>query len=322
VTNPVSRTATILALATIYLVWGSTYLAIRVAVETMPPFAMAAFRFLIAGIALFLFLRLRGATRPTTRQWRDNALIGTLLLLGGNGLVVWAEQYIPSGIAALIIGVGPLFIVLTEWAWPGGQKPTMITFGALLLGLSGVVWLAAPWEDSAAGGFHKVGVLVILGSCVCWAIGSIYSRHAKSSPDPFVAAAQQMICGGTALGITALLAGDFSRINLDTISTPSWLSFAYLIVMGSLVGFSTFVWLIKNVPPALAATFAYVNPIVAVFLGWLILDEALTTRTLVSTVIIITSVVIITAERNRHRLAVPPRQAVGLADTRSRQTRT
>ena len=241
-TNPASRTATILALTTIYLVWGSTYLAIRVAVETMPPFAMASVRFLIAGAALLLFLPLRGAAKPTASQWRDNAIIGTLLLLGGNGLVVWAEQFIPSGIAALIIGVGPLFIVLTEWAWPGGQKPSLVTFGALLLGLSGVVWLAAPWTDSSAGGFHKVGVLVILCSCVCWAIGSIYSRHAKNSPDPFVAAAQQMICGGTALGITALLAGDFSRVDLAAISTQSWLGFVYLIVMVSLVGFSTFVW--------------------------------------------------------------------------------
>lgn len=309
-----SRTAIVIALTTIYLVWGSTYLAIRVAVETMPPFAMASVRFLIAGIALFVVLMLRGLPLPTARQWRDNAIIGTLLLLGGNGLVVWAEQYIPSGIAALIIGVGPLFIVLTEWAWPKGQRPTATTFSALLLGLAGIVWLAAPWENSLDGGLHKAGVFAILCSCVCWAIGSIFSRHASNSPNPFMSAALQMLCGGVALGIMAVLTGDFSRVNISAVSTHSWIAFAYLIIMGSLVGFSAFVWLMKNVQPALAATFAYVNPVVAVFLGWWLLDEVINSRTLVSTVIIITSVVIITVQKNRTQLTVPPRQAVGVIE--------
>jgi len=159
-----------------------------------------------------------------------------------------------------------------------------------------------------------MGVLAILISCVCWAIGSIFSRHAQSSPNPFMAAALQMLCGGVSLGLTALITGDFSRVNLSAISTHSWIAFVYLIVMGSFVGFSTFVWLIKNVPPALAATFAYVNPVVAVFLGWWLLDETLNARTAVATIIIITSVVIITVQKNRTRLAVPPRQAVGLID--------
>lgn len=304
------RSAVATALIAIYLVWGSTYLAIRVAVESIPPFAMAAGRFLISGSVLYLFLRWRGAPRTTARQWIDNSIIGTLLLLGGNGLVAWAEQYVPSGMAALLIGVGPLFIVLTDWAWPGGERPTAITIGALLLGLVGVAWLAAPWDHGAAGTPDPGSVFVILLACVFWAIGSIYSRYARSGAGPFMAAAQQMLGGAAALFLYSLATGDFSRLHLAAITPRSWLAFAYLTSVGSLVGFSTFVWLMKNAKPALAATYAYVNPIVAVFLGWLLLDEMVTSRTFVAAAIIITSVAIITVQKNRRRLAVPPRQAV------------
>lgn len=311
--NPSARTAVALALGTIYLVWGSTYLAIRVAVETMPPFAMAAGRFLLAGAVLHLFLQLRGGARSTPRQWADNALIGALLLLGGNGLVAWAEQFIPSGIAALLIGVGPIFIVLTDWAWPGGQRPGAVTAGALLLGLAGVAWLAAPWESRAGGALPAGPVLVILLACVFWAIGSIHSRYTRNGAPPFLAAAQQMLGGGVALVLFGWFAGDFSRLDLAAVSTRSWLAFAYLVTVGSLVGFCTFVWLMKATKPALAATYAYVNPVVAVFLGWLLLDEPVSARTFVAAAVIIASVAIITVQKNRRQLAVPPRQAVALA---------
>lgn len=304
------RSAVITALTTIYLVWGSTYLAIRVAVESIPPFAMAAGRFLISGGVLYLFLRWRGAPRTTVRQWIDNTIIGTLLLLGGNGLVAWAEQFVPSGLAALLIGVGPLFIVVTDWAWPGGERPSGLTMAALLLGLTGVAWLAAPWEPSATGAMDLRAVLVILLACVFWAIGSIYSRYARSGAGPFMASAQQMLGGATALLLYSAATGDLARLHFAFITTHSWLAFAYLTSVGSLVGFSTFVWLMKNTKPALAATYAYVNPIVAVFLGWLLLDEVVTTRTFVAAAIIITSVAIITVQKNRRRLAVPPRQAM------------
>lgn len=294
-----SRAAIIAAFTTIYLVWGSTYLGIRVTVETMPPFLMAAARFLIAGTLLFTFLKLRGLAWPTARQWRINALIGTFLLLGGNGAVVWAEQFVPSGLTALLIGVGPLFIVLTEWAWPGGLRPTLRTFAALLLGFAGVVWLAAPWQDFAHGGLHLGGVIAILIGCVAWALGSITSRHAKHGADPATASALQMLGGGGALLLAATLHGDFSSLDLAGISARSWGAFAYLIGIGSLVGFSTFVWLMKTCPPAQVATYGYVNPIVAVLLGWLILDEPITARTLVASAVIITSVVLITLEKNK-----------------------
>ena len=294
-----TRTALVLAFAAIYLIWGSTYLGIRVAVESMPPFLMAGARFLIAGSLLFAFLKLRGAPWPTARQWRANAVIGTFLLLGGNGAVVWAEQFLPSGLTALLIGVGPLFIVLTEWAWPGGTRPGAVTSFALLLGFAGVTWLAAPWENSAHGGLHLGAVAAILLGCASWGVGSIYSRHAKHGADPFLASSLQMLGGGAALLLVALPHGDFVALNFSAITPRAWGAFAYLIAAGSLVGFSTFVWLIKHSTPARVATYAYVNPIVAVFLGWLLLAEPIGPRTLVATAIIITAVAIITVQKTK-----------------------
>ncbi|MBI5381237.1 MAG: EamA family transporter [Opitutae bacterium] len=294
-----STSALIAAFATIYLVWGSTYLGIRIAVATMPPFLMASARFLLAGGVLLAFLKLRGAPWPTWMQWRINTIIGTFLLLGGNGLIVWAEQTIPSGITALLIGVGPLFIVLTEWAWPGGTRPTGLTMAALLLGFGGVAWLAAPWETAAHGGLNPAGALAILGGCASWGVGSIYSRHAKHGADPFLASALQMLGGGGALALAAVVHGDFVRLNLSTIAPEAWGAFFYLVGIGSLVGFSTFVWLMKHSTPARVATYAYVNPIVAVFLGWLILGEPITLRTLGASAVIISAVVIITVQKNR-----------------------
>lgn len=298
VTSP-SRTSLLLAFAAIYVIWGSTYLGIRIAIQTMPPFLMGAARFLIAGAVLLAAMKLRGAPWPTARQWRINGIIGVFLLVGGNGLVVFAEQSIPSGVTALLVGAGPLCIVLTEWAWPGGMRPTLVTMAALLIGFAGVTWLAAPWETTADGALNRGGVLAILAACVSWAIGSIYSRHAKHDANPFMASALQMLGGGAALGVVAWLHGDFGRAELGAISAGSWRAFAYLIVAGSLVGFSTFVWLMKHSTPARVATYAYVNPVVAVLLGWLILGEAITTRTLVASAVIVAAVAIITTEKSR-----------------------
>lgn len=296
-----ARSALLLGFAAIYLIWGSTYLGIRVAVETMPPFLMAAVRFAIAGGGLLAFLKWRGAAWPTVRQWRANAVIGTFLLLGGNGLVAWSEQYLPSGITALLIGVGPLFIVLTEWAWPGGTRPTALTLGALALGFVGVAWLAAPWESSGQGRLDVPAVIAILSACLFWGIGSIYSRHAKHGADPLLASALQMIGGAVALGLVALLHGDLARLSIGAIAPRSWLALGYLIGIGSLVGFSTFVWLMKHAPPARVATYAYVNPIVAVFLGWLLLGEPINSRTVVASAIIVAAVAIITTQKAREK---------------------
>jgi drug/metabolite transporter (DMT)-like permease len=318
--NAPSRSALLTAFAAIYLVWGSTYLGIRVAVETLPPFLMAGARFLIAGSLLAGWLAVTRGFRASPRQWRDNAIIGTFLLLGGNGLVAWAEQSIPSGLTALIIGSQPLMMVVTEWAWRGGHRPTALTGIGLLLGFAGVAWLAAPWESAAAGGLNVGGVTAILVGGIFWAFGSIYGRHVRAPAEPLAAAAMQMLCGGVALMLTALVFGEFRGFSPAAVSRHSWLAFGYLIVAGSLVGFSTFVWLMKHSTPARVSTYAYVNPLVAVFLGWLILGEPVTARTLVAAAVIVISVAIITTQRGRKNLpkeltcrpAGPQNPALGL----------
>lgn len=289
--------AYVLAFATVYLVWGSTYLAIRVAVETMPPFALAAVRFALAGSILFAVLRLRGLTWPTRRQWRDAFISGVFLLLGGNGLVTWAEQTIPSSITALLIGSGPVFVVLVEWAWPGGARPSPITFSAMLLGFAGVAWLAAPWENTGAGTLDPAGVAAILFACFSWAIGSIYGRHVRDPAPPFSAAAAQMLAGSVALALVATMRGEFSAWELSATTARSWAAFAYLVLVGSLAGYSAFVWLVKHSTAARTATYAYVNPVVAVFLGWLLLEEPVTGRTLAASAVILAAVVIVTLSK-------------------------
>lgn len=296
--------AFILAFTAIYLIWGSTYLGIRITVETMPPFLMAAARFFIAGSIMLLVLRWRGQTMPTGRQWRDSLVAGTLLLLGGNGAVVWAEQYIPSGVAALIIGIQPVFMVLTEWAWPGGQRPTLAVFVGMVIGFLGVAWLAAPWEATTADSLNLPGMVAVLVGCASWALGSIYSRHAKPAAAPLVGAGAQMLCGSITLAIAAAVRGEFGVVRLEAISSRSWWAFAYLVTIGSWVGFSTFVWLMKHSTPARVSTYAYVNPVVAVFLGWLILHEPVSPRTTLSAILIVAAVVIVTTQKNRKR-AIP-----------------
>ena len=285
------------AFAALYLVWGSTYLAIRVAIESMPPFGMAGARFLVAGSLLFAFVRLRGAPWPSVGQWRDNTIAGILLLLGGNGLMCWAEQTIPSGVTALIVGVGPLFTVLADWLWTRSQRPTLLTVGGMVLGMAGVAWLAAPWERGP-GSLDPHGVLAVLCACVAWSLGAIYSRHARRPAEPLVGASVQMLGGGLALLLAAWLHGDFAHIALAAVTPRSWLAFAYLITMGSLVAFSTFVWLMKHSTPALVFTYAYVNPVVAVFLGWLLAGEAITGRMGAAAVVIVAAVMVITLKAN------------------------
>lgn len=315
---PASRTALLLAFATIYLVWGSTYLAIRVAVETLPPFLMAGARFLTAGSILYGWLWFTRRIRPTPRQWFDNAIVGALLLLGGNGLVSWAEQSVPSGIATLLVSVGPLFIVLGDWLVlvvggdpTRGARPTLPTLAGIGLGVVGLVLLVGPsLRAEAATPLDPWRVGGILFACVTWSAGSIYTRYARSPAEPLTAAAIQMLTGGLWLVLVAAARGEPGRFDPAAIAPASAAAWLYLVVLGSLVGFTTFVWLMKHSTPARVSTYAYVNPIVAVFLGWLILDEPIGPRLLVASAIIIVGVAIITRQKNRTQVAVTPRQAV------------
>ena len=319
---PASRTALWLGFATIYLVWGSTYLAIRVAVETLPPFLMAGARFLTAGSLLYGWLWLTRKIRPTPRQWFDNAVVGALLLLFGNGLVSWAEQSIPSGIATLLISIGPLFIVLGDWLVLAvgrdatrGARPTAATLAGIVLGVGGLVLLVAPsLRAGAAVPLDPWRVGGILFACLAWSAGSIFTRYARRPAEPLTAAALQMLTGGLWLVLVAGALGEPARFDLAHASVHSLAAWGYLVVVGSLVGFTTFVWLMKHSTPARVSTYAYVNPIVAVFLGWLLLDEPIGPRLLLASAIIIAGVAIITAQKNRTQLAVTPRQAVAATE--------
>lgn len=305
-----NRSSLALAFTAVYLIWGSTYLAIRVAVHSLPPFAMASLRFLAAGTIMLAIVRCRGPLRLRIGHWRDNMIVGSLLLLGGNGLISWAEQNIPSGITSLIIGMQPLVMVLTEWAWKGGAKPSGITMGALLTGFAGVAWLAAPWDKSDAGELPWGSLLGILAACIFWAFGSIYSKHAKDPAPPFAAAGLQMLCGSASLGLVAALRGEWRLDAFVSAPSEAWLALSYLVVFGSLVGYSAFVWLIKHSTPARVSTYAYVNPIVAIFLGWLVLGEPVGARTLTASVVIVAAVVVITVQRTREANAPSSSRAI------------
>lgn len=298
VTQPpaASRAALIFAFAAIYLIWGSTYLAIRVAVETMPPFLMAGVRFMVAGAILYSWLALKGRAQATPRQWRDNLFIGALLLAGGNGFVVWAEQKIPSGMTTLIISISPLFMVLLDWMRPHGVRPTWATFLGLALGFGGLVLLIGGGQSGGASlDLWRCAGLML--SSICWSVGSLYSRYVRNPADPMTAATLQMLLGGALMILIALARDETSDFHLADLTLHSVLAWSYLVAAGSLVAFPCYVYLLKHSTPARASTYAYVNPVVAVFLGWLVLHEPVSGRTFIASVIIIAAVAIITTQR-------------------------
>lgn len=294
-----SRTALLLAFAAIYLIWGSTYLGIRIAVETMPPFLMAGARFLVAGPLLFLALKLRGAAWPTAAQWRDHTIVGTCLLLGGNAVVAWAEQTVPSGLTTLILGASPMFMVVMEWLRPGGTKPTAALWLGLLTGLGGLFVLLGPGALPAGVRPPALSVIALLFASLSWWGGSLFSKHSRSGAEPMMAAALQMLTGGIVMTLTGLALGESSRVHLAAISPRSWVAWSYLILAGSIVAYPVYVWLLKHSTPARVSTYAYVNPVVAVFLGWLVLDEPLTARIALAAAIIIGAVAIITVQKTK-----------------------
>ena len=294
---PPARWLVIAAFAAVYLIWGSTYLAIRFTLDTMPPFGMAALRFLVAGGRLYGWMRWRGAPRPALIEWRSASVVGGLLLLGGNGLVVWSEQTVPSGIAALIVSSVPLFMVAFDWLL-GARPPRSVVVG-LLVGFAGVVLLIGPSDlgsgFSASAPFHLPGVLALLGASLSWSIGSLYAKRAPWPKSSLLAIGMQMLAGGAALALLSLGAGE----TVD-LGAQSWLavgSLVYLIVFGALIGFSAYVWLLGVVSTARAATYAFVNPAVAVVLGWWLAAEPLTARTLGAAAVIILGVILITTAR-------------------------
>lgn len=292
-----------LALAAVYVIWGSTYLAIAIAIETLPPFWMAGARFVVAGGLLYAWSLWRGIPHPTPAQWRSAALIGGLLLLGGNGGVVWAEQRVSSGIAALMVSMTPLWMVVFRWIQPGGERPTGRVWAGVALGFVGLTLLVRPWEASfegtSGGSLDLLGVGALVLACVSWAWGSIHSRRVPLPASPLMATAIEMLCGGGLLLLAGAFLGEPAQIDPAAVSGRSLLALLYLITFGALVGFTAYIWLLRVANPVLVSTYAYVNPIVAVFLGWLILGEPVTGQTLAAAAVIIAGVALITTAQNR-----------------------
>ncbi len=282
------------ALGAIYLIWGSTYLGIRFAIETMPPFLMAAVRFLIAGALLYAIRRLMGDRRPMRDEWRSSAIVGLFLLTGGNGCVVFAEQWVPSGLTALIIGTTPLWIVLLDWLRPGGHRPAWRAFLGVAVGFAGIALLIGPAAFQGASRGQLLGSLLLIFGTLLWAIGSLYGRSARPPSSPLLGVSMQMLAGGAGLLILGTLAGQWSRFNPSAFSAKSLLAIAYLIVVGAWVAYTAYAWLLRNAPMPLVATYAYVNPVVAIFLGSLLASEAVTPRTLVAATIVLGAVVLTT----------------------------
>lgn len=264
----------ILAFAAVYLIWGSTYLAIQVAIKTLPPFLMAGTRFLLAGGLLFAIVRPRGKA-PDLRQWRLAAIVGGLLLLGGNGLVCFGQQHVPSGLAALLVSSLPLWMAILNWCFFSGVRPTLRTTLSVMTGLIGVGLLFAG-SPLWASPDKYIYVLAVFLAPASWAIGSLRSRQGGLPKSPWLSTSMQMLCGGAMLLIAGFIRGEGAAVEPAEFSLESILALGYLIVFGSLIAFTAFVWLLQNVEPDRVATYAFVNPVVAVLLGWWMAGEELT----------------------------------------------
>jgi drug/metabolite transporter (DMT)-like permease len=286
----------ILAFAIVYVVWGSTYLAIHILIQSVPPFASAAARFTVAGLVLLLFARATGRrVVAPAHEMRALVVIGLLLLVGGNGLVVWAMQEVPSGVAALLVATLPLWIVTLETLLPSGERVPAIAWLGVVLGLVGLTALLSP--KLAAGGFGELHAeLVMLGAPLSWAIGSLYAKRRPLTLSPLAATGWEMLFAGLIFCVIAAGLGEFARF---APTREGWLALAYLIFAGSCMGLTAFVWLLQHIAPSKVVTYAYVNPVIAVFLGWLLAGEPFTPAMALGTPIIVIAVVLVTSARSR-----------------------
>lgn len=296
------------ALITLYIVWGSTYLAIRFAVESLPPFLMGGVRFMLAGALLYVWRRVRGDAAPSKREWRSAAIVGLLLLLGGHGSVAWAEQWVASSVAALLIGTVPLWMVVIDALRPGGQRPDWRTAVGVLVGFAGVAVLIRPTSStSGSGNVDLLGAVILILGAFLWSVGSLYSRGAPLPSSPLLATSMEMLTGGAGLLLLGTLSGGWGRLNLATISARSLWAWAYLIVVGALIAFAAYTWLLRVAPTSLVSTYAYVNPLVAILLGHLMAGEPLTPRILAAAATIVGSVALITTVRSAALRSKTPR---------------
>lgn len=292
---PPAKATVLLALGALYLIWGSTYLATKVALGSWPPFLLSATRYLLAGALQYGALRLSGAPAPTRQDWLRAAVVGLCLPFFGNGGTTFSQQYIPSGLAALLVATVPMFLALLGWASGITARPTPRVLLGLALGMGGLGLLVS--TRSAAPvllpGHAPLGVAAVLVAAFMWSVGSLYSKKNPISGSPFLGVGMQMLCGGFFLLLAGLAHDEAARFDLHAISGAGWAAFAYLVTFGSFVAFSAYIWLLRVVEPALAGTYAFVNPVVAVLLGWAFLGETLNLQMLGGAALIVVAVALV-----------------------------
>lgn len=294
-----SRAAILGAFAIVYIVWGSTYLGIRFAIDSIPPLLMAGSRYALAGALLYGFMRWRGEPAPTRRGWGHALLIGLCLLTVGNGGVTLGEQYVSSGLTALLVAIVPLFLAVLGWLSGISARPTPRVALGLVLGMAGVYLVARTPGAShvALPGHENLGLGLILVAALLWAVGSLYAKKHQPASSPFLAGGMQMLCGGLIMLVIGVARGETQGFELAAVTTQSWLAYAYLVTLGSIVAFSAYIWLLRAVEPALAGTNSFVNPVVAVLLGWALAGEQLSAPMLGGAALIIVAVVLVVLKR-------------------------
>lgn len=301
-----------LAFAIIYFVWGSTYLAIRVGVREVPPFLLAAIRFLIAGGVLYAWMRFKGTPSPRARQWAGASILAILIFVLDYGLVFWAERRVPSGVAAVMMATIPVFMTLSEIVIMKTQQLTTRLAIALLVGIGGVAVLVSRSAAFGDAPVDTLGACALLVAAVSWSVGSALTRKLPLPAEKGMSSGTQMFAGGVLLTLTAALLGEFRGFHLQAVSAKAWFALAYLIVAGSIIAFTAYVWLIHHESPTKVGTYAYVNPVVAVLLGYFLGGEAIGPRTILGTLLVLVSVVVITT--------APPKKPVPIVSSQELTT--
>ncbi len=311
-----SKIALVAAFAILYVVWGSTYLGILFAIKSIPPLLMAGSRYFTAGLLMYAVTRLRGAPPSGWVEWRTAAIVGAALLLGGNGGVTVAEQFVASGLAAVVIATVPIYIALLGWITGSAPRPTPVVWLGLAGGFSGVGILLWPSLHFASIEHPRTvtGIFILLFAAFSWSAGSLYSRRAKNAPSPFLAAGQQMLCGGALMFLCGIVSGEHHRFDVHRVTWLSLGAWIYLVLVGAIVGFTAYIWLLRHCDPSKVATYAYVNPIVAVVLGTMFAGEKLTIHTVMAAGLIIGSVALVITADQRQRRDLPALTPVATAD--------
>jgi drug/metabolite transporter (DMT)-like permease len=306
----------LLAFAIIYFVWGSTYLAIRVGVREVPPFLLAGMRFLVAGIVLYGWMRVRGAPAPTAREWGAASVLAILIFVLDYGLLFWAERRVPSGIAAVMMATIPVFMAIAEIIFLRTQRLTLRLALALLTGLAGVAVLVGHSMQLGQAPVDTAGACALIIAAISWSVAASLARRMSLPADKAMSSGAQMFAGGVLLTLIAALLGEFRGFQVQAVSRGAWLALAYLIMAGSIIGFTAYVWLIHHESPTKVGTYAYVNPVIAVLVGYFLGGEAIGPRTVVGTVLVLVSVIIITTTPKRASLTSSGTEAVSAESVR------